>query len=70
MPKPIVTVEEARLWFAANQERLRRRFANMEDSPAELTPDGQLNLSRRSTSLNFDISYESSQNSLPSLLRP
>jgi len=40
--KPTMTVEEARAWFQANKERLRNRFAQMPDPPAELTPDGNL----------------------------
>jgi hypothetical protein len=42
MTKPTMTIEEARRWFAANKERLREKFAEMEDPPAELTPDGHL----------------------------
>jgi hypothetical protein len=37
-----MTIEEARAWFEANKERLRKENAEIEDLPAELTPDGHL----------------------------
>jgi len=42
MSKPAMTPQEAQKWFEANKDRLRKKFEQMEDPPAEITPDGVL----------------------------